>query len=209
MRYRIAKQSDASCIAKIQQKIKEVNNLGIFCKMGHMFLKTYYRILINDPETVFICAENEENEIIGFSFCVLKADKQTSNLHKHRFRLAISAIPSILQNPSLLRELYKRYKSVENQDDSYIHVSGAHGGYLGWNPEFPDALGSIYVNELCFKIMHLLGVDKIHFEVDTANKKVYKMNILNGAEIERIFTLPDGRERAFMFVDLNKHKFKL
>ena len=101
--FRLAKPSDADRIAEIQQKIKEVNDLGIFCRMGHSFLKTYYKILINDPTTVFICVENSNGLICGYTFTVLDAERQTNNLKKHKLRLAISAIgKSYLQgtNPS-------------------------------------------------------------------------------------------------------------
>lgn len=208
IKIRIAKPSDAGRIATIQQKIKEVNSLGIFCKMGHGFLKTYYKILINDPTTVFTCAENSRNEICGYGFSVLDAERQTNNLKKHKLKLMMSAIGSLIRNPFLLKELYNRYKSIENNNSNYLHSTGAHGGYWGWDPDTSDAESSMIFHEIGLKIMNLLGVDILHFEVDTANKNVYKFHKLNGAKIEKVFMLPDGRERAFMYYELNNHKYK-
>lgn len=208
IKIRIAKPSDAGRIATIQQKIKEVNSLGIFCKMGHGFLKTYYKILINDPTTVFTCAENSRNEICGYGFSVLDAERQTNNLKKHKLKLMMSAIGSLIRNPFLLKELYNRYKSIENNNSNYLYSTGAHGGYWGWDPDTSDAESSMIFHEIGLKIMNLLGVDILHFEVDTANKNVYKFHKLNGAKIEKVFMLPDGRERAFMYYELNNHKYK-
>lgn len=209
MKFRLAKSSDAGRIAEIQQKVKEVNSLGIFCKMGHRFLKTYYSILIDDSTTVFICAENEHGIICGYTFNVLDAEKQNNNLKKHKFRLVFSAITSVLRNPRLIKELHRRYKSVKCNDDCYLHSSGAHGGYWGWDPDIPDADSSLLLHEIGMKIINLLGTKTLHFEVDTENKNVFKFHKINGAKVEKMFTLPDGRERAFMYYDLNNHKYKL
>lgn len=208
IKIRIAKPSDAGRIATIQQKIKEVNSLGIFCKMGHGFLKTYYKILINDPTTVFTCVENNEGIICGYGFSSLNAEKQSANIKRHKYRLMIAAIGSILRNPILLKDLYLRYKSVEGNNQDYLHNSGAHGGYWGWDPDMQDSDAALISHERGLKILNLLGVDILQIEVDTANKNVFKFHKLNGAKTEKIFMLPDGRERAFMYYDLNNHKYK-
>lgn len=209
MRYRIAKSCDAKRIAKIQSAIKEVNSLGIFCHMGIGFLTEYYRQIIEDEESVFICAVNDDGLIVGYCFNVLDAAKQTENLRGHKYRLALSSVSTIIRKPSILKELWKRYKSVEANDDSYFHNEGAHGGYWGWDPKYPDSSSSLYLHELTALITKNLGVHKLHFEVDNDNKTVLKFHKLNGAVIEKQFTLPDGRVRTFMHYDLDKHKFKL
>lgn len=209
MNYRLAKSSDAKRIAEIQSKIKEVNNLGIFCHMGKRFLTTYYKLIIEDPESIFVCAINENDILCGYSFNVLDAKKQNKNMSNHKIRLALSAIGSILVKPSLIKELYKRYKSLNNNDETYLHNEGAHGGYWGWDPTYPDSLSSFELHERTLLLTHLLGVHELRFEVDKDNKHVFKFHQLNGAKIEKEFTLPDGRERVFMLYDLNTHKYKL
>ena len=41
-------------------------------------------------------------------------------------------------------------------------------------------------------------------EVDLSNNRVFKYHKLNGATVDKILTLPDGRKRAFMVYDLTK-----
>ena len=209
MKFRIAKASDANRIAEIQRKIKEVNDLGIFCHMGKSFLSQYYKILIEDPTTVFVCAINDDDIICGYCFNVLDASVQNENMRSHKFQLAFSALSSILVNPSLIKELYKRYKSLKNNDDVYLHNEGAHGGYWGWDPGCPDSLSSFELHERTLLITKLLGVEELRFEVDKENKHVFKFHKLNGAIIEKEFILPDGRERVFMSYDLKTHKYKI
>lgn len=208
MKYRIGKVADANKIAQIQKKIKDVNSLGIFCHMGRNFLTQYYRILIEDPYTIFVCAEDDNDEICGYCFNVLDAEKQNTNMSKHKYRLAFSAVTSIIRNPKLLIELYRRYKSLNSNDDQYLHNKGAHGGYWGWDPDKTDSLSSFELHERTLLITKTLGVKTLHFEVDKDNRVVYKFHKLNKANVEKEFILPDGRERVFMNYDLDNHKFK-
>ncbi len=209
MRYRIAKSCDARRIAEIQSAIKEVNSLGIFCHMGVGFLTEYYRQIIEDEESVFVCAVDDDGTIAGYCFNILDAARQTENLRKHKYRLAFSALPTIMRKPSIMKELWRRYRSVESKDDSYLHNEGAHGGYWGWDPQRPDSSSSLYLHELTAYITKNLGIHKLHFEVDNENKNVLRFHKLNGAVVEKQFTLPDGRVRSFMYYDLDNHKYKL
>ena len=59
-------------------------------------------------------------------------------------------------------------------------------------------------------IISALGYNRVSFEVDIYNKKVFKFHKLNGAlEINRV-TLDDERERVFMEYNFlnRKSKFK-
>lgn len=209
MIYRIAKKKDAKRIAEIQQNIKSVNDLGIFCHMGKGFLETYYRILIEDPQTIFLCAENHDGLVCGYCFNVLDAKKQTENMRNNKIRLGFSAVASMVKKPSLIKELFLRYKSLNNTDETYLHTEGAHAGYWGWDPAMADADASFHLHELSYLIAKNIGVSILKLEVDKENKRIYKFHKLNGAVTEREFTLPDGRVRAFMYYDLSKHKFRI
>ncbi len=209
MKYRLAKSSDAKRIAEIQKSIKEVNSLGIFCHMGLAFLTTYYKLIIEDPQSVFVCAVDDADKIVGYNFMVLDAGDQNETIKKHKLKLALSAIGSIIKSPTLLKELLKRYKSVNNQDSEYIHNNGAHGGYWGWDPQYPDAEASFRLHELTLFFIKLFGVETLYFEVDNHTKRIYKFHKINGAKIENELLLPDGRVRTFMYYELDKHKFKL
>ena len=80
---RIAKPSDAKEIANLHYSIQE-GTPGIFAMMGKPFLKRYYKIVLNDPNKVAICAENEKGQIVGFNNSTLDAKAQMNN-HVHFF----------------------------------------------------------------------------------------------------------------------------
>lgn len=209
MKYRLAKSCDAIRIAEIQSKIKEVNSLGIFCHMRIGFLKQYYKLIIEDPESVFICAIDDNNKIVGYNFMVLDAEKQNENIKKHKYELVLASISSILHKPKLLKQLINRYHSVENNDSKYLHNAGAHGGYWGWDPMYPNSEASLKLHELTLFIMKQLGTEVVFFEVDNDNTKILRFHKINGAKIEKEIKLHDGRIRSFMYYNLNTHKFKL
>lgn len=68
---RLAKPSDAKEIANLHYSIREQGAPGIFAMMGKPFLKKYYKIVLNDPNEVVICAENEKGQIVGFNSSTL------------------------------------------------------------------------------------------------------------------------------------------
>ena len=70
---RLAKPSDAKEIANLHYSIREQGAPGIFAMMGKPFLKKYYKIVLNDPNEVVICAENEKGQIVGFNSSTLDA----------------------------------------------------------------------------------------------------------------------------------------
>ena len=203
MVYRLAKQADARCLADIHHRIKDVNDNGIFVLMGRCFLRQYYRLVLSDPCTVCVCAE-DEGRVVGYMFAVLDCHRHRCYMMKNRARLAIAAIGSVLSNPLLLKALFARYRSLKRNDGSFIGQQGARGGYWGWDPCCKDSISSCEMHNNTLRILRLLGIEELEFEVDTANKHVYKFHKLNGAVMKKVITLSDGRERAFMAYDLNK-----
>ena len=111
---RLAKPSDAKEIANLHYSIREQGAPGIFAMMDKPFLKRYYKIVLNDPNEVVICAENEKGQIVGFNSSTLDAKAQMDNLRRKRVQLAFAAFTSILSNPKLIRPLFDRYKSRPN-----------------------------------------------------------------------------------------------
>ena len=84
---RLAKPSDAKEIANLHYSIREQGAPGIFAMMGKPFLKKYYKIVLNDPNEVVICAENEKGQIVGFNSSTLDAKAQMDNLRRKRVQL--------------------------------------------------------------------------------------------------------------------------
>ena len=103
---RLAKPSDAKEIANLHYSIREQGAPGIFAMMGKPFLKKYYKIVLNDPNEVVICAENEKGQIVGFNSSTLDAKAQMDNLRRKRVQLAFAAFTSILANPKLIKPLF-------------------------------------------------------------------------------------------------------
>lgn len=129
---RLAKPSDAKEIANLHYSIREQGAPGIFAMMGKPFLKKYYKIVLNDPNEVVICAENEKGQIVGFNSSTLDAKAQMDNLRRKRVQLAFAAFTSILANPKLIKPLFDRYKSMAHFfPDQIFCVGRSPGGILG------------------------------------------------------------------------------
>ena len=203
MIYRIAKPADAGRLAEIHHLIKDVNDNGIFVLMGRLFLKQYYKLILTDPYAVCICAE-DQGRIMGYTFSLLDSERHRRFIMKHKMRLVVSALGTMIKNPSIIKKLWLRYHSLAKNDGTFIAANGARGGFWGWDPENKDSISSFEMHNNFLKIIHLLGVEKLDIEVDTGNKHVYKFHRLNGAVVTKTVTLPDGRERAFMTYDLTK-----
>lgn len=203
--YRIAKPSDARQIANCHWHVRDRYSKGIFLSLGEHFLRTYYSITLNDPWEIIVCAVDEDNRIIGFSSTSLNAKKSADNLKKHKIRLGLSAMISIILKPSLFKPVLERYLSLGSKEGSprFISNEGVRGGYWCWRKD-DDSLKSVELSNVKNKILYDLGVRELFFEVDKCNKSVYRFHLkVNKAiPIEEI-TLPDGRVRVLMKKNLS------
>lgn len=205
-RLRIAKISDAIKIADLHYSIRETGALGIFAMMGRPFLRTYYKLVLNEPNEIIICAEKNDGTMIGFNSCTLDADAQKRYLKKHAFRLACSAVSSIIANPKILKGLISRYKSLRsNSNIQYFVGTGVRGEYWAWSPKEKDPLGSVELNQAYRGVLRSLGIKEVYYEVDSSNKKVVAYHKLHHDEVVDKIKLPDGRERYIMKSTLNKN----
>lgn len=204
MFYRLAKPSDARYLADIRVRIKTVNSNGIFHLLGKHFLCQYFKLAMSDPCTVFRCAEADDGRVIGFGWSVLDIERHQRYMLKHRWRLVFPALISIIARPSLFNKLLIRYKSFHKNDQTFMNAHGAVARFWGWDPRYKDPETAVEFNNMGLRILHDMKVKTLHMEVDLSNKHVYKFHKLNGATVDKIVTLPDGRERAFMTYDLTK-----
>lgn len=197
--FRIAKPSDARQIAIVQYSIRDYNPKGIFSKMDLYFLTHYYKIILNDPYEVVICAENEDREIVGFNSATLNASWQMKTLRNHWFSLGVSAIPSIIKSPKLIKSLVQRFKSTsEKSSEKFVYGEGARGEFWAWKKGDSNALDAVNLSLKSNKIMAVLGVSHLYIEVDLDNDKVLAYHKAMKANIEQIIMLPDGRQRALL-----------
>ena len=200
IKFRLAKPSDAKQLADVQMHVKERYNEGIALALGKRYITAYYKIILNDPWEVVICAENEDGKIVGFISDSLNAKERFENIRKHRLTLGFAAMTSLILHPSLIKDVWQRYKSLNNKNskEKFVHTEGVRVGYWCWLKS-DDSLRSIDLNRANGAILRALGVKVIHFEVDKFNKAVYKFNIkVNKAEPVEEITLPDGRVRVLM-----------
>lgn len=198
IRYRLAKPSDAKEIANVHWHVKDRYDKGLFLSLGKSFLESYYKVTLNDPWELIICAVNEENKIVGFIGDSLNAEQKYRNIRKHKFYLGYAALKAIFFHPSLLKAVWMRYSSIGNNNNQFIHQNGVRVGYWCWLKS-DDSLKSVELNQLNGKILRDLGVKEIFFEVDKFNKAVYKYNLkITKAEPIEEITLPDGRVRVLM-----------
>lgn len=198
IRFRIAKPSDAKQIARCHWHVRDRYSQGIFLSLGEGFLRTYYKIILDDPWEVVICAEREDGIIVGFTSATIDGRAQADNLRKHRIRLGIAAASAMILHPHLFKEVWLRYKSLKKDDEGqrFVTVDGVRGEYWCWMKD-EDSLLSVDMDHAKGHILYDLGYRECFFEVDKFNKQVYKFHLkVNKAEPVEEITLPDGRVRV-------------
>jgi len=203
MKYRLAKIVDSKFIVELHYVIRETYSVGIFAQLGKPFLRKYYKIILNDPNSVIVCAEDNNGVIQGFCSATLDVEAQMANIKRHKVGLGLAAVTSIIRKPSLIKHLIDRYDVIKNNSTTKIIVTkGARSEYWVWNALKPDSLASVEMYFAQLNILKSLGVKDIFGEVDLVNKKILKFQRANGAEIIDQITLQDGRERVLLKTDL-------
>lgn len=210
IKFRLAKPSDVGQIAYVHYHIRDKYDQGFFAQVNYAFLKQYYKVVLDDPCEVVICAEDENKKIVGFSSGSLDSERQFKLMRKKKWRFFLPLLSLALVNPKILVDAFDRYKSTENNSENeYVITTGARIEYWGWLPGQNDSGKSVKMQELLFYTMKLLGAEELFFEVDTINAKVLRFHKKNGAEVVRSFMMPDGRERVVLMYDLKNHQFRI
>lgn len=210
IKYRLAKPEDAKQIASVHYHIRDKYDQGFFAKVNYSFLKQYYKVILNDPCEVVVCAEDENQKIVGFSSGSLDSERQFKIMRKKKFRFIIPLLTSAITKPKLIKSALDRFKSTKgSSDNEYVTSKGARVEYWGWLPGRDDSDQSIVMQDILFFTMKMLGADKLFFEVDKVNKRIFKFHKINGAEEVKSFVMPDGRERVELVYDMNTYNFKI
>jgi len=205
LRIRLAKPSDSSAIAELHYLSRDKLSKGFFSKVSKFFLVQYYKILLDDPNSVVVCAEEFDGVIYGFASGTLDAEKQFSNMGKHKMRFFLALLPSILMNPKILLDAISRYLSTHGKgSEKYVSVSGARTEFWVWDPRNNKSIWAGVLNNSHLHLLFILGVKGVHFEVDENNQAVVKFSELNGASMVDRIVLSDGRVRLIMHYDLVK-----
>ena len=187
IRFRLAKPSDAKQIANVHYHVRDKYGEGFFAHVNKDFLNKYYKVILNDPYQIVVCAELD-GQILGFS----------------------SGSMDVTKEPSIIKDALDRFKSTDkNSEKKFVNADGARNEYWAWLPGRDDSYMSIYTQELMLYFMKLFGVKNVYGEMDTVNAKVVKMQIRNGNKVLETYKMPDGRERLSCMMSLEEHKFKL
>tara|TARA_S200000501_G_C20817622_1_gene741330 strand:+ start:860 stop:1498 length:639 start_codon:yes stop_codon:yes gene_type:complete len=198
-RIRIAKKSDFREIANIHYLSRESLNSGFFSLATRRFIYLYYKIMLDDPNFVVLCVEDETSKINGFVSASLDAKKQFKNLSNHKFSLGFSLIPLLFFRPHLLFEAIKRYKSsLGKSNERFVNIDGVRGEFWVWDIRKKNSVWAVILYNSHLNLLSLLGIEKMNFEVDKKNRKILKFHKNNGAKILDNYSLPDGRERLLM-----------
>lgn len=204
IQFRLAKPSDAKAIATLHYKVRDTYSVGYFAQMGLPFLKAYYKVVLNDPYEVVVCAE-EDGQLCGFCSASLDINKQMERMNKKKFSLLWPALSSFIAKPSLIKATIKRWKVSQHKDDEkLIPKEGARCEYWMWDASNKNSAYSVALWNAYLQILYILGVKKFPLDVDDVNEKVMKFHLLNKAVATEHITLSDGRERTLLEYDLVK-----
>jgi len=132
---RLAKPSDAGRLAELHYLSRESGAAGFFSKVSRSFLKHYYKVVLDDPYSVVICAEASDGKIKGLASGTLDAEKHFARLAKHRLMFGLLLIPSMLTSPELLRQAFSRFRSSKGGDGKkFVVTRGARTETWIWFP---------------------------------------------------------------------------
>ncbi|MGL4228608.1 MAG: hypothetical protein ACRCR3_08205 [Tannerellaceae bacterium] len=206
IKFRIAKQSDAKQIASCHWHVRDRYTTGIFLSLGEIFLRAYYRVILDDPNEIIVVAINEQNNIVGFSSGTLDAKSQADTIRSSKIRLGLAAMCGIIKHPKYLKGVIERYLSLkENSDKQFLHMDGARSEYLCWKKGEDGSMCMMLLDKIKFSIMYELGVKECFFEIDRHNERLFNAQ-LRKKNISLIdeYALPDGRVRGLFKIRLSQ-----
>ena len=206
IKFRLAKPSDAKQIADCHWHVRDRYTQGIFLSLGKSFLKAYYKVVLDDPYEIVVCATNEKGTIVGFSSGTLDAKSQSLTLKQHKFTLGWAAILGLIQHPSYLKGVLQRYNSLKGKgEQKFLHMEGARSEYLCWKKGEDGSISMMLLDRIKFSMMYELGVRECYFEIDQHNDKIFNAQLRNkNVTLLDEYTLPDGRVRGLFKIVLTK-----
>ncbi len=209
IKFRLAKPCDAKQIANVHYHVRDKYSEGFFAQVNFGFLVQYYRIVLDDPNQIVVCAE-DNGEIVGFSSGSLDVSGEFKGFRRHKWRFVIPLLLSAISRPSILKDAFERFASTsEKSEKEYVSKKGSRNEFWAWLPSRDDSYLSLYTQELMLLFMKNFGVNEVYGEMDSVNEKIVKLQTRNGTKVQEKFTMPDGRERLRCVTDLNNHKFRL
>lgn len=199
IRFRRAGAADQDQLARLHHTCSQHQPGGFMHRLGVSFFRSYYRILMPDPNTIVISAEDASGRILGFVAGCRDAQVEMDRLRSHRMRLLLSCLPHILRTPQLIRELYTRRNYFDgSQPDPWGAGGESRISFWCWEPGSATSRQSTLLLRHYLDYLRKAGVRAVRFEVDRINRKVEITHRLMGAKTLRTVRMPDGRERLVM-----------
>lgn len=198
IKFRLAKPSDAKQIASCHWHVRDRYTEGIFLSLGKGFLTAYYEVILDDPNEIVVCAENEEGRIVGFSSGTLDAASQSKRLRQNVLKLGFWAMIGVIQHPSFMKGVLQRYKSLKDDEaPQFVHTEGPRTDYLCWEKGEPNSIAMMSMEKVKLNIMYEFGVREVYFETDQQNERLYKYYLRDkSVELVHEYQIPDGRIRG-------------
>ncbi len=198
IKFRLAKPSDAKQIASCHWRVRDRYTDGIFLSLGKGFLTAYYEVILNDPNEIIVCAENEVGRIVGFSSGTLDAASQANLLRCNVLKLGFWAVIGIIRHPSFIKGVWQRYRSLKDNDaPRFVHTEGPRTDYLCWEKGEPNSIAMMSMEKVKLNIMYEFGVREVYFETDQQNERLYKYYLREKTvSLVHEYKIPDGRIRG-------------
>jgi hypothetical protein len=199
IRFRLAHVNDAQQLAKVHWATSLVQPGGYMYRLGRGFLTQYYKISLEEKNSVVLCAEIN-GEIIGVVSGSLDSQEHAAALKNRRLQLFLGALPALIRHPGLIKGMLSRQDSISGSANqkSYIVLSGVRLEYWGWLPNHKSFMGAVPLLQNWLRIMHFLGARSIIHEVDKENERSYQIHTLLGSKIIMEYITGDGKTRLLM-----------
>jgi hypothetical protein len=175
----------------------------VYSKVSRSFLRYYYKVVLDDPYSVVMCAATPDGTIKGFATGTLDAEKHFSQLSRHRVIFALMLLRSMVTSPAVLRQAVARYRSSKGKGAKKCVVTrGARTENWVWFPRDGSSILAVVLNNSHLRALRILGEDVVHFEVDVDNAAVVRFSVGNGAKLVDCIELDDGPRRNIYKYDL-------
>ena len=197
MKFRLAKKCDIEKLVFIHIECSLKQKDGFMYKLGTRFLDSYYRVLLDETNSVVLVADDLNGNICGFHSGSISPDEHSIALKKKSIILFFPLILKIMFEPKLLFEIIERRISLtsKNENARYTSRLGPRAEYWAWSPSYKGENQSLNLKNNWCKIIRILGYEFYYLEVDSSNKLVLNYYKLQNAEFIQELTLKDGRKR--------------
>ena len=136
VKYRLAKRNDAGQLARLHWEASKIQPSSFMFKLGKCFLKKYYDCILDEYNSIILCAVDQNESVIGFVSGSLDNSERIKTLHRNKFALFISTIPQIAKNPFIVKDILSRYMSQSaNKENGYVVFEGPHEDFWAWRAD--------------------------------------------------------------------------